>query len=91
MSYPRPLQERELATILVYSQLSMTPGQFYGKWGVTYEQIALICSRSESTVRRWFTRGRNQRFPTPADLRHLAMMDWLLEHMEEVSAIAPHP
>lgn len=62
----------------------MTPQQFYSKWAVSYEQIALICSRSDSTVRGWFRNGRNQRYPTHNDLRHLALLDFLLEHFEEI-------
>lgn len=86
MKQPRILQERELALIEVYSQcqLAMTPGEFYRKWGVSYEQIGVICSRSDSTVRRWFKRGPYRRYPTPTDLRHLAVMDFLLEHFEEI-------
>ncbi len=37
-----------------------------------------------STVRRWFRRGGNYRHPHPSDLRHLALMDFLLEHFEEI-------
>jgi hypothetical protein len=28
--------------------------------------------------------GKNRRFPTAVDLRHLALMDFLLEHFEEI-------
>jgi hypothetical protein len=62
----------------------MTPQQFYAKWQVNHEVIALICSRSMSTVRSWFTRGANYRRPQLADLRHLALMDFLLEHHEDI-------
>jgi hypothetical protein len=62
----------------------MTPQQFSSKWDVSYEVISLICDRSISTVRRWFQRGRNYRPPQLADLRHLALMDFLLEHFEEI-------
>lgn len=86
MKQPRTLQQRELSLIQVYShcQLGMSPKQFYHKWAVTYEQIAIICCRSNSTVRRWFKRGSDRRYPTPTDLRHLALMDFLLEHFEEI-------
>lgn len=49
---PRKIAERELRLIAVYSQcqLGMTPQKFYGKWDVSYEQIAEICGRSISTV-----------------------------------------
>jgi hypothetical protein len=82
----RSLTQREQNLIELYShcQLGMTPKRFYAKWEVGYEQIASICSRSTSTVRCWFTRGRNYRRPTPTDLRHLAIMDFLLEHFEEI-------
>ncbi len=62
----------------------MTPQQFCAKWQVNHEAIAFICARSMSTVRRWFTRGKNYRRPMPADLRHLAVMDFLLDHYEEI-------
>jgi hypothetical protein len=62
----------------------MTPQQFYAKWDVTQEVIALICSRSKATVGSWFSRGYTRRYPTGNDLRHLALMDFLLEHFEEI-------
>jgi len=83
---PRPLKRREHALIARYSdcQLGMTPQRFYAKWEVSQESIAIICSRSMSTVRRWFKRGKSYRRPTPTDLRHLAQMDFLLEHFEHI-------
>ncbi|MGD2184403.1 helix-turn-helix domain-containing protein [Lusitaniella coriacea] len=86
MNSPHALHERELDLIALYSQceLGMTPQKFYAKWGVSYEQMAEICSRSLSTVRGWFRRGRYYRRPTTNDLRHLALMDFLLEHFEEI-------
>jgi len=86
MKKPRSLTSRERNLMAVYSQcqLGMTPRQFYAKWGVTHEEIAFICSRSGSTVRGWFKRDKSRRFPTAVDLRHLAVMDFLLEHFEEI-------
>lgn len=86
MSNLRFLEEREKHLILLYSnwEFGMTPTEFYGKWAVSYEQIALICSRSDSTVRGWFRKGKNRRYPNHNDLRHLAFMDFLLEHFEEI-------
>ena len=86
MTHPRPLGERELALINLYAhcQLGLSPRRFYTKWGVTYEIIADICSRSPATVRRWFGSDRNYRAPSSCDLRHLALMDFLLEHREEI-------
>jgi hypothetical protein len=83
---PRPLTQRELDLIAFYShcQLGMTPRSFYAKWQVNQDLIASICSRSTSTVHSWFTKGRSYRRPTPADLRHLAVMDFLLEHFEKI-------
>lgn len=83
---PRPLTEREqtLIDLYGYCQLGMTPQQFCAKWQVNHEAIAFICDRSISTVGRWFTRGENYRRPMPADLRHLALMDFLLDHYEEI-------
>ncbi len=82
----RRLTEREQNLIQLYSycQLGMTPQQFYAKWSTSYEQIAFICSRSISTVSFWFVRGSNYRRPTSDDLRHLAIMDFLLEHFEDI-------
>ena len=62
----------------------MTPKKFYAKWDVNQEVLAQICSRSLSTVRRWFSKGRHYRRPMPSDLRHLALMDFLLDHFEEI-------
>jgi hypothetical protein len=83
---PRPLTQQEQDLIQLYShcQLGMTPRQFYAKWRVNQELIAAICSRSTSTVQGWFTRGRSYRRPTPADLRHLAVMNFILEHYKEI-------
>jgi hypothetical protein len=62
----------------------MTPQTFYAKWQVSQEEMATICSRSVSTVRRWFHKGRSYRRPTIVDLRHLALMDFLLDHFEQI-------
>ncbi len=85
-SAPRPITAREqrLIELYAYCPLSMTPEQFYGKWDVKQETIAVICSRSVSTVRCWFTKGRSHRPPQPHDLRHLALMDFLLEQFETI-------
>lgn len=81
---PNRLTDREQILIAAYSacQLGMTPKQFYAKWNVNQEVIAAICSRSLSTVQRWFHKGRSYRRPTANDLRHLALMDFLLENFE---------
>jgi len=86
MSQKRPLYQRELNLIETYSrcQLGMTPKTFYEKWGVSHQQIADICNRSVSNVSFWFSVGINRRKPTSDDLRHLAVMDFLLEHFEEI-------
>jgi|GEM_PF-289322 len=77
-------REQEIIKLYSYCQLGMTPQRFYAKWAVNQDRIAMICSRSISTVRRWFSRGRNYRRPMSNDLRHLALMDFLLEHFEEI-------
>jgi len=41
---------------------------------------------SISTVRSWFRRGANYRRPRARDMRHLALMDFLLEHYEDIPA-----
>ncbi|NEQ46963.1 MAG: helix-turn-helix domain-containing protein [Leptolyngbya sp. SIOISBB] len=86
MTTPRPLTPREQNLLDRYSQcqLGMTPQAFYTKWQVSQEEIATICSRSVSTVRRWFHKGRSYRRPTIVDLRHLALMDFLLDHFEQI-------
>jgi len=86
MKNPSPLQVREQKLIELYShcQLTMTPRQFYAKWDVSQEEIAQICSRSLSAVQHWFAKGRSYRRPMPSDLRHLALMDFILEHFEEI-------
>lgn len=83
---PKPIREREQKLIKLYGycQLGMTPQQFYAKWDVDQDALALICSRSISTVQGWFTKGKTHRRPQPRDLRHLALMDFLLEHYEEI-------
>lgn len=83
---PRPLTEREQTLIESYShcQLAMTPQRFRSKWALTYPQMACVCDRSVPTVSFWFARGRLYRRPTKADLRHLAIMDFLLDHNEAI-------
>ncbi len=85
LRHPRRITEREqtLMALYIYWQFEMTPQQFYAKWEVTYEEMALICNRSSSTVQHWFSRHHYRR-PTPTDLRHLALMDFLWEHFEEI-------
>jgi hypothetical protein len=86
MTRPRVLSERELALIQLYAhcQLGLSPRRFYTKWAVSHEVIATICCRSPSTVRRWFSKGKHYRTPSLEDLRHLALVDFLLEHFEEI-------
>ena len=81
---PLTLREQHLIRLYSYCELGMTPQQFYAKWNVSQEDMAAICSRSVSTVRRWFRKGRSYRRPTAIDLRHLALMDFLLEHFEQL-------
>jgi hypothetical protein len=80
----RPLTERELELIQLYARcrLGLSPQAFYSKWGVSHEIIAAICSRSPVTVHRWFLQGQDYRAPGASDLRHLALMDFMLEHFE---------
>ncbi|MEO0983982.1 MAG: helix-turn-helix domain-containing protein [Cyanobacteria bacterium J06639_14] len=86
MTTPRPLTPREQHLLDRYSQcqLGMTPQTFYAKWQVSQEEMAAICSRSVSTVRRWFHKGRSYRRPTMVDLRHLALMDFLFDHFDQI-------
>lgn len=83
---PQPLGEREQELIHLYAncQLGLSPRRFYNKWAVSHEAIANICTRSPSTVRRWFGRGKHYRTPNFTNLRHLAMMDFLLKHFEDI-------
>ena len=83
---PRPITQREqyIIDLYCYCELGMTPRDFYAKWDVTYEQISHICDRSLGTVQCWFNLGQGHRPPKPADLRHLAIMDFLLEYFEEI-------
>jgi hypothetical protein len=83
---PHPLSSHEQQLIEWYSycQLGMTPQRFYAKWQVSQEEMAAICSRSVSTVNRWFRKGRSYRRPTLVDLRHLALMDFLLDHFDQI-------
>lgn len=82
----RQLSQREQELIQLYSecQLSMTPKHFYNKWQVSHDVLAMICSRSTSTVRHWFSKGKSYRRPNKDDLRNLALMDFLLEHFDSI-------
>ncbi|EDX70837.1 hypothetical protein MC7420_126 [Coleofasciculus chthonoplastes PCC 7420] len=83
---PRPITQREqyIIDLYCYCKLKMTPKKFYAKWGVTYEQISHICFRSLGTVQCWFNRGQDHRSPQPVDLRQLTIVDFLLDHYEEL-------
>ncbi|NEP22876.1 hypothetical protein [Moorena sp. SIO3I6] len=85
-SYPYPITEREQILIRLYSywELGMTPQRFYQKWDLTREDMALICSCSVQTVNGWFNTSRRCYPPTPGHLRHLAIMDFLLEDFETI-------
>lgn len=86
MKQPKPLDYRERSLMAWYGQChcEMSPQAFYQKWAVTYEQMAELCQRSLSTVRGWFRSEPYHRVPRPHDCRHLALMDWLWEHFEDV-------
>lgn len=88
MKNNRHLSERELELIKLYAycSLGMTPQTFRVKWPLTHAQIALVCERSTTTVSLWFSKGRYRRQPRKNDLRHLALMDFLLEHYEDIPA-----
>ncbi len=83
---PRPLtaHEQQLIDRYSYCQLGMTPQAFYAKWQVSQEAMAAICDRSVSTVRRWFSKDHSYRSPSPSDLRHLAIMDFLLDNFDQI-------
>ncbi len=82
---PRSLTSRERKIILLYSScnLIMTPQEFYSRWPVTQDDVALICRRAKSTVSKWFS-VRSQRQPGFNDEYHLGLADFLLEHYEEM-------
>ena len=84
----RDLASRERALLNLYCncQFEMSPTDFYSKWNVTHAQIAAICGCSESTVDRWFQRGRSSQPPEPIYLRRLAEMDFLWENYEQIPA-----
>ena len=83
---PHPLtpSQKQLIQHYAHCQLTMTPQTFYATWQVSQEDMAAICSRSVSTVRRWFRKGRSYRRPTAIDLRHLALMDFLLDYFDQM-------
>ena len=74
-------RQRQLIQDYAYSQMQMTPQDFLCKWELTYEEVSLICARSPGTVNSWFSLQKKHR-PTRDDLRHLALVDFLLEHFE---------
>ncbi|MGB3692920.1 MAG: hypothetical protein WA865_16160 [Spirulinaceae cyanobacterium] len=84
----RQLSQREQELVQLYSecQLAMTPKHFYHKWQVSHDILAMVCSRSTSTVRHWFSKGKSYRRPNKDDLRNLALMDFVLEHFESIPA-----
>lgn len=85
-SYPLPLTDLDRILIQLYSnwQLAMTPKEFISKWEVSREDMALICSRSISTVNSWFAGTKRYKAPAADVLRHLALMDFLLENFDAI-------
>ncbi|XHX78484.1 MAG: hypothetical protein RBJ76_00645 [Stenomitos frigidus ULC029] len=83
---PQALGKRELALLHFYCgcQFSMTPHEFYARWGVTHTQIAQICGISEASVDRWFSHGKHRRVAEVRHRRKLAEMHFLWEHYERV-------
>lgn len=61
----------------------MTPQEFYSRWAVTYDDVALICRKANSTVSKWFSL-RSDRSASFNDKYHLALANFLLEHYEEI-------
>lgn len=82
----QPLTQRQknLIKAYSYSQLQMTPEQFVNKWEVKYEEVSLICDRSPLTVGFWFCQTVNRRQPNRNDMRHLALVDFLLENFDKI-------
>ena len=89
MKQPREIGIRERRLIRAYCDCSwrMSPQAFYFKWSVTQEELADICRRSQSTVRRWFKQGRYHRPPTDNDLLHLALLDFFAGGVRDVTAV----
>ena len=83
---PKPLsqRQRDLIKAYSYSQMQMTPQEFVSKWDVNYEEVSLICNSSISTVGFWFSYSVNQRQPTRNDMRHLALVDFILNNFQEI-------
>ena len=86
MTKPRPIGPRELRLIEQFAncQVEMTPKEFYGKWAVTYAQMAQLCHCDIATVSRWFTRGRNERASRPYHRWYLGLADIMLESYEDI-------
>lgn len=83
---PQPLSQRQKKLIRAYSysQFQMTPEEFLSKWELNYEELSLICDRSAPTVGFWFSQTVNKRQPNRNDMRHLALVDFLLENFEKI-------
>ena len=83
---PQPLNQRQkdLIRAYSYSQFQMTPEEFLSKWELNYEELSLICDRSAPTVGFWFCHSANKRQPNRNDMRHLALVDFLLENFEKI-------
>lgn len=83
--YLRSLGSRERRIILLYSScnLIMTPQEFYSRWPVTQNDVALICRRANSTVSKWFSVS-SERQASFNDKYHLGLANFLLEHYEEM-------
>jgi hypothetical protein len=86
MNKPRPIGERELKLIELFSNccLEMSPMQFYSKWGVTHATMAQLCRCDAVTVSRWFQRGRNFQAPKHYHKWYLALADLVLESYEDI-------
>jgi hypothetical protein len=62
----------------------MTPQQFLLKMASESRSDRLYLLPLNVYRPRWFRRVRNYRRPRATDMRHLALMDFLVEHYEDI-------
>ncbi|MBR8832094.1 MAG: hypothetical protein N5P05_004450 (plasmid) [Chroococcopsis gigantea SAG 12.99] len=84
-SRPLTYDQRTLMKKYGQRQLEMSPQEFLAKWELSYKEIAMICRRSLSAVKKWFSEGENSRQAGEYSRLRLGIADWLLEHAEELS------
>jgi hypothetical protein len=84
---PKELEPRERALLRFYQDChyGLSPEEFRRRYDLSYQELAVLCHVSLSTVKRLFAYPPRQ--PSPDVLRTLAIVDLLLRDQIPLSLI----